>query len=344
MPEVPIPYSDTKVYLSFSLEEVGLIKESKLREILNEASNRSLQVTSSETTLLLDELLLLLMNKANGLPFKPNFFVLSPYEKSKTHSIPELAQVQGLRLDALDERIKEPQVIVFSTIFWFNDMLRMFGKFAWKFDRSGFFSVLDTMIKEDFNSSSLINFASFIGDFLEEVLQPSKIVLLGADEHLVKDFVTPKDFKNWLEAISRGYHFSTEDSNSLIFSLGGYPFDLLPSYYLIGISELLSRFKDKIIGILAFWNGIHEEVMLLSNTENNFVINEWNWLKLNLYFLSKSKRASSSSRFFTSVPQAIMNKLLPCRTFFSSKLFLDSIRRGAGFKMRANIYKDILFI
>ncbi|MGB9805300.1 MAG: hypothetical protein ACP5HX_02995 [Thermoproteota archaeon] len=340
MPEVPIPYSDTKVYLSFSLEEVEFIKETKLREILNEASNHFSQFTS-ENTLLFDELFLLLMNKTQGSSFNSNFFVLSPYEKKRAHSISELTQIQGLRLDALDERIKEPKVIIFSTIFWFNDMLRLFGKFAWNFDKSGFFSVLDAVIKDNFSSSSLANFISFMNDFFEEVLQPSTIVLLGGGESLIKEFTSPRDFKNWLQTTNKD-SFKTEGTNSLIFSLGGYPFDLLPSYYLIGVNELLSRFKDKIVGILAFWNGIHEEIMLLSNTESNFATDEWNWLKLNLYFLNKSKKGNLSSRFFTSVPQAIMNKLLPCRTFFSSKLFLDSMRRGAGFKMRANVYKDAL--
>lgn len=341
MPEVPIPYSDTQVYLSFSLEEVGFIKESKLREILNETSNRFFQPASeNKNILLLDELLLLSINKTQSSSLIPNFFVLSPYEKKMTHSTPELAQVQSLRLDVLDERIKEPQIVLFSTTFWFNDMLRLFGKFAWNFDKSGFFSVLDTILKEDFSSSSLTNFASFMGDLFEEVLQPSKVVLLGG-ESLIKEFESSRDFKNWLQLMNKD-SFRTEDINSLIFSLGGYPFDLLPSYYLISINNLLTHLKNKIVGILAFWNGIHEEIMFLSNTENDFSFNNWDWLKLNLYFLNKSKRDNSSLRFFTSVPQALMNKLLPCRTFFSSKLFLDSIRRGTGFKMRANIYKDIL--
>ena len=341
MPEVPIPYSDTKVYLSFSLEEVGFIKETKLREILNEASTHFSQFTS-ENTLLFDELFLLLMNKTQGFSFKSNFFVLSPYERKRAHSIPDLTQVQGLRLDVLDERIKEPKIIIFSTVFWFNDMLRLFGKLAWKFDKSGFLSMLDTVIKENFSSGSLTDFVSFMSDFFEEVLQPSTIVLLGGGENLIKEFTSPRDFKNWLQTTNNKGSFKTEDSNSLVFSLGGYPFDLLPSYYLIGVNELLSLLKDKIVGILAFWNGIHEEIMLLSSAEDNFVADEWNWLKLNLYFISKSKKGNPSSRFFTSVPQAIMNKLLPCRTFFSSKLFLDSIRRGTGFKMRANVYKDAL--
>ncbi|MBO3762922.1 MAG: hypothetical protein QW310_03040 [Thermoproteota archaeon] len=339
MPEVSIPYSDTRVYLSFSLEEVGLIKESKLREILNKVNNSFLQLTS-ENTLLLDELLLLSMSKTQSPFFKQNFFVLSPYEKKRTFSIPELAQIQGSRLDTLDERIKEPQVIIFSTIFLFNDILRLFGKFAWNFDKSGFFSVLDAVIKEDFSSNSLANFVSFIGDFFEEVLQPNKVVLLGG-ESLIKEFTSLKDFKNWLSASNKVY-FMTDDVNSLIFSLGGYPFDLLPSYYLIGINSLISLLKDKIVGILAFWNGIHEEITLLSNI-GNFTLDSWDWLRLNLYFLSKTKKGNQSSRFFSSVPQVIMNKLLPCRTFFSSRLFLDSIRRGTGFKMRANIYKDVLF-
>lgn len=344
MPEVPVPYSDTNVYLSFSLEEVEFVKESRLKKILAETNNRFFQ-SPLENAVLIDELVLLAMHKAQDVSFnlKPNFYTLSPYEKKNAHSIPDLLQFQKLRLDTLTENIKEPQVIIFSTIFWFNDMLRLFGKFAWNFDKSGFFSILDR-ITRDSDSSSLNDFASFISDFFEEKLMPSKIVLLGYGENLIEEFTSEKDFKNWISQVANRSPFKSDTVNSLIISLGGYPFDLLPSYYIIGVAnELLANFPDKIIGVLSFWNGIHEEIILLSRVESsNFVANEWNWLKLNLYFLNKGRKGSTNSRFFTSVPQVLMSRLIPCRTFYSSKLFLDSIRRGAGFKMKASIYKDIL--
>lgn len=340
MPEIPIPYMDLNVYLYFSLEEIVNVKESKVKQNSSKLLEHISENLSNE--LLIDELLLMSLDNLDQLLNKGiKLHTLSPFYKDNLHSLEAMNKLNALRLDSIEEigKLSNIELVIPFSLLWMSDFVRLFGKFAWEFDKSGFLSSLEE-VSSNFCQDSLNNFIGFFFDFLKEVFLPNKVLIFSGNS--LVEFSSLDEFRSWFSLeLSKNFNFVS--SNAFVLSLGGYPFDSLASYYLIGVSKLKSLIPEHIIGVLASWNNISEEYELLSNWKSRSIesMEKWNWIRLVSYFLSLNKEESEGLRLFSSVPQKIISKILNCKSFYSSKSFLDSIRRGTGFKMKAVVFKDL---